>query len=69
MMSVRLPYGISYFEKLVTENYYAVLYLEFSRIDTSSIESTFEDFLSNVRWGVKSFLDRYTQWDEKEKQA
>jgi hypothetical protein len=41
-------------------NSYAVLYLEFSRIDTSTKESTFEGFLSNVRWGVKAFLERYT---------
>jgi len=42
-------------------NSYAILYFEFSRIDTTSKESTFEGFLSNVRWGAKYFLDRYTQ--------
>ncbi|RKZ35383.1 MAG: hypothetical protein DRQ49_19500, partial [Gammaproteobacteria bacterium] len=42
-------------------NSYAVLYLEFSRIDTTTRESTFEGFLSNVRWAVKDFLNRYTQ--------
>lgn len=136
-MSIRLPYGISNFEKLVTENYYyvdrtayinkleqavepyvfflrprrfgkslfismlwhyyglefkekfselfgqyeigknptakantyAVLYFEFSRIDTSSKESTFEGFLNNVRWGVQEFLDSYTQLDSSEQQA
>ena len=130
-MSIKLPYGISYFNKLVCENYYyldrtayiekleqasepyvfflrprrfgkslfvstlwhyyglefteqfsqlfanyyigqhptpkansyAVLYFEFSRIDTSSKETTFKDFLTNVRLGVEDFLDRYTQFE------
>jgi hypothetical protein len=135
-MSIRLPYGISHFKKIVTENYYyadhtsyiekleyasepyifflrprrfgkslfvsmlwhyyglefsdqfnelfskyyigknptpkansyAVLYFEFSRIDTSTKESTFDGFLSNVKLGVKSFLNRYTELDQVEKQ-
>jgi hypothetical protein len=135
-MTIRLPYGISNFKKLVTENYYyvdrtsyiekleyanepyifflrprrfgkslfisvlwhyyglefsdqfsqlfakyyigknptpkansyAVLYLEFSRIDTSTKETTFEGFLSNVRWGVEDFLDRYTEFDAAKKE-
>lgn len=135
-MTIRLPYGISNFKKLVTENYYyvdrtsyiekleyanepyifflrprrfgkslfismlwhyyglefsdqfsqlfgkyyigknptpkansyAVLYFEFSSIDTRSKETTFEGFLSNVRWGVEDFLDRYTEFDAAKKE-
>ncbi|TAE46988.1 MAG: AAA family ATPase, partial [Bacteroidetes bacterium] len=40
-------------------NSYLVLRFEFSRIDTSSEEGTFNGFLSNVRSGVSSFLGRY----------
>jgi hypothetical protein len=40
---------------------------EFSRIDTTTAESTFEGFLSNVRLGVKGFLERYTQLEKGEK--
>ncbi|RKZ75771.1 MAG: AAA family ATPase, partial [Gammaproteobacteria bacterium] len=41
-------------------NSYAVLYLEFSRIDTTTRESTFEGFLRNVVSGVHRFLETYT---------
>ncbi len=132
-MSIKLPYGVSSFEKLITENYYyvdrtsyiekleyanepyvfflrprrfgkslfvsmlwhyyglefaeqfsslfgkyyigqnptpkansfAILCFEFSRIDTSSTETTFEGFLSNVREGVSQFLRTYTNLSEK----
>jgi len=135
-MSIRLPYSISNFEKLVTENYYyvdrtdyinkleqavepyifflrprrfgkslfismlwhyyglefkdkfsklfgqyeigknptpkantyAVLYFEFSRIDTSTKESTFEGFLRNVHQGVYRFLETYTTFSKTEKE-
>ena len=50
-------------------NSYAVLHFEFSRIDTTIKESTFEGFLSNVRWGVKDFLARYTQLEASEEKA
>jgi len=50
-------------------NSYAVLHFEFSRIDTTSRDSTFEGFLSNVRWGVKDFLARYTQLERSEEKA
>jgi hypothetical protein len=50
-------------------NSYAVLYLEFSRIDTTTRESTFQGFLSNVRWAVKDFLVRYTQLNSSEKKS
>ncbi|MEN8218072.1 MAG: AAA family ATPase [Pseudomonadota bacterium] len=41
-------------------NSFAILYFEFSRIDTSTTKTTFEGFLSNVREGVSRFLKTYT---------
>jgi hypothetical protein len=134
-MSVRLPYGVSDFEQLITENYYyvdrtayiekleqasepyifflrprrfgkslfvsilwhyyglefadkfstlfgkyyigqhptpkansyAILQFEFSRIDTTTAESTFEGFLRNVHQGVYRFLETYTTFSSTEK--
>ncbi|TAE47441.1 MAG: AAA family ATPase [Bacteroidetes bacterium] len=40
-------------------NSYLVLRFEFSRIDTTTEESTFKDFLNNVRSGVSDFLGKY----------
>ncbi len=48
-------------------NSYAVLYLEFSRIDTTTRESTFEGFLGNVVSGVHRFLDTYTTLSKSDK--
>ena len=47
-------------------NSYAVLYFEFSRIDTQSAESTFEGFLSNVKRGVTLFIKAYGGIDKQE---
>ena len=41
-------------------NRFAILYFEFSRIETSTPEKTFAGFLSNVREGVSRFLRTYT---------
>ena len=48
-------------------NRFAVLYFEFSRIDTSSAEATFEGFLRNVHQGVHKFLETYTTLSKAEK--
>ena len=40
-------------------NKYHVLYFEFSRIDTSSADSTFQGFLKNVKIGVEAFMKSY----------
>jgi len=49
-------------------NSYAVLRFEFSRIDTTSRESTFEGFLGNVLTGVHKFLETYTTFSKNEKE-
>ena len=48
-------------------NSYAVLHLEFSRINTTTKESTFEGFLRNVVSGVHHFLETYTNFSTNEK--
>ncbi|MCK5522292.1 MAG: AAA family ATPase [Thiomargarita sp.] len=48
-------------------NSYAVLYFEFSRIDTTTRESTFEGFLRNVVSGVHRFLETYTTLSKNDK--
>jgi len=48
-------------------NSYAVLYLEFSRIDTTTRQSTFEGFLRNVSSGVHRFLETYTTFSKSDK--
>ena len=42
-------------------NKYHVLYFEFSRIDTTTEDSTFQGFLENVRDGIKEFIAQYDQ--------
>ncbi|TGO02491.1 hypothetical protein PN36_24180 [Candidatus Thiomargarita nelsonii] len=48
-------------------NTYAILYLEFSRIDTATKESTFKGFLRNVHQGVYRFLETYTTFSKEKK--
>jgi len=48
-------------------NNYAILYLEFSRIDTSTKESTFKGFLRNVHQGMYRFLETYTTFSKEKK--
>ncbi len=58
-MSVRLPYGISYFEKLITENYYYVdrtAYIE--KLELASEPYIF--FLRPRRFGKSLFVS--TLW-------
>jgi len=50
-------------------NNYAILYLEFSRIDTTTRESTFEGFLGNVVSGVHRFLNTYTTLSKSDKKT
>jgi hypothetical protein len=51
-------------------NSYLVLRFEFSRIDTSSHESTYQGFLTNVSTGINDFLGAYSDFFSKEdKQA
>jgi len=40
-------------------NKYHVLYFEFSRIDTSTRETTFQGFLRNVKLGIEEFIKTY----------
>jgi len=40
-------------------NTYHVLHFEFSRIDTNTETSTYEDFLENTRNGIKTFIKQY----------
>ncbi|KPA17342.1 hypothetical protein MHK_002440, partial [Candidatus Magnetomorum sp. HK-1] len=40
-------------------NTYHVLYFEFSRIDTSTADSTFNGFLKNVKIGIEAFMKTY----------
>jgi len=48
-------------------NSFAILYFEFSRIDTTSTKTTFEGFLRNVHQGVYRFLETYTTFSKTEK--
>ena len=68
-------YGLEYkddFQKLfghlyigqhptASANNYMVLRFEFSRIDTSTHESTYQSFLSNVLYGAQFFLAAYSE--------
>ncbi|MBF0449693.1 MAG: AAA family ATPase [Candidatus Magnetomorum sp.] len=48
-------------------NTYHVLYFEFSRIDTSTTDSTVHGFLNNVKDGIKGFIERYGQISDTDK--
>lgn len=47
-------------------NQYLILKFDFSRMDTSSFEGTFQTFLSNVKFGALSFLGNYPQFFDPE---
>jgi len=63
-------FGQTYIGKKPTENAnnYLVLSLEFSRIDTSTQERTYQGFLTNVILGVRSFLAAYREYFNDEDQ-
>jgi uncharacterized protein YjgD (DUF1641 family) len=48
-------------------NSFAILYFEFSRIDTTTTKTTFEGFLRNVHQGVHLFLETYTTFSKTDK--
>ncbi|KPA11930.1 ATPase AAA [Candidatus Magnetomorum sp. HK-1] len=51
----------------VRANTYQVLHFDFSRIDTTSEDKTYEGFLENVKTGIKSFIKQYENISENEK--
>jgi len=48
-------------------NTYHVLHFDFSRIDTTTSEKTFQGFLENVKDGIKEFIEQYGQINEQDK--
>ncbi len=49
-------------------NTYHVLHFEFSRIDTTTAESTYQGFLDNVKDGIKEFTEQYGHISHTDKQ-
>jgi hypothetical protein len=48
-------------------NKYHVLHFEFSRIDTTTKDTTFQGFLGNVKDGIQEFIAQYDQISDSEK--
>lgn len=73
-------YGIQYkdkFERLFGKYYigrrptaltnkYLILKFDFSQMDTSSFEDTYQSFLQNAKFGAMKFLGNYSQFFDKE---
>ncbi len=73
-------YGLQYkdkFERLFGQYYigqhptalanqYLILKFDFSQMDTSSFENTYQSFLQNVKHGVLQFLGEYSQFFDRE---
>jgi hypothetical protein len=47
-------------------NQYLILRLDFSQIETSSFEKTYDGFTTNVRYGVIEFYGRYPEYFDEE---